>query len=138
MINKYLYALQEDESLNEFIVLPVAVLVAKLYKKYAQYKTIARHCTGKFGIERKRCFLLYKIAGLEKTKKEVLAFKATCEKWSTNKEKCLRNVEKQVAKLDKEIVALKQKLKSLKSSKPELVKTKVKEKIKQARNYGTN
>ena len=114
MINKYLkYLQEEDQQLNEFVVLPILLLVGKLYKKYVSYQKIALNCTTLSGVERKKCLIKYKIIGLEKTKNETLKFINTCKRWSTNVPKCINNVNKQVKKLDKEIGKQKRKLAKL-------------------------
>ena len=111
MVNIYLKFLQEDDKhLNEFIVLPVVILAAKLYKKYTEHKKIAIHCLGKTNIEKKKCFLIYKINAIEKTIIEVNKFKTTCKKWSTDIPKCITKVNKEVTKLTNEIKKLKTKL----------------------------
>jgi len=111
MINDYLKYIQEDDKqLNEFILLPMILLSAKIYKKYAEHKKIARYCLGKMGDKRKKCFIIYKINAIKKTIIEVKKFKPTCKKWSTNIPKCISNIDKEVIKLQKEIRKLKIKL----------------------------
>jgi len=114
MINRYLDYLQENtEELNEFVVLPVIILASKIYKKYMEHKKIAKHCLGKLGVDRKKCFIKYKINALRKTIIEVKKFKTTCQKWSTNIPKCISKINKEVVKLTKEINKLKTKLSRL-------------------------
>lgn len=115
MINKYLAYLQEEkeENLNEFIVLPIILLIAKAVKANAEHRKIAKHCIGYLGVERKKCFLKYKIQALEKTISESSNFKATCKKYAKNVPKCIKKVDREMQKLSNEIKTLKTKLAKL-------------------------
>jgi len=114
MINRYLNYLQEDkENLNEFILLPIILLIAKTIKIYTQHKRIAQYCIGTMGVERKKCFLKYKIQALEKIVLESPNFKETCEKYSKNIPKCIKKVDAEIERIIKEIIRLKAKLAKL-------------------------
>jgi len=111
MINNYLNFLNnEDQQLNEFIVLPMVMLSTKLYKKYHNFKIISKQCDGKQGIEKKKCFILYKINAFKKIYAETNKFKTTCKKWSKNVPKCISKVDKELEKTSKKINKLKIKL----------------------------
>lgn len=114
MINRYLNYLQEDEeNLNEFIMVPVVLLISKAIKLYTQHKRIAQYCIGSMGIERKKCFLKYKIEALEKVLSETNEFKETCKKYSKNVPKCIKKVDKEMIRITNEIKTLKTKLAKL-------------------------
>lgn len=115
MIDNYLKYLQEGNSknLNEFIVLPIILLINKIYKEYTNYKKLAAKCTKKTGKSKKECIIKHKILVLKKAKTKVISFKTTCKKWSTNIPKCLNRVQKEVEKIEKEINKLEIKLRKL-------------------------
>lgn len=114
MINNYLNNLQKDEeNLNEFIVLPIILIISKSIKLYVQHKKIARYCVGTMGVERKKCFLKYKIAALEKVLSESSGFKETCKTYSKNIPKCIKKVDEEMERITKEIKILKSKLAKL-------------------------
>lgn len=114
MINNYLKYLQEEEQhVNEFVVLPIVLISTKIYKKIIQHKKIAQYCIKTDGVERRKCFLKFRIKALEKTIQEISKFKKTCKKWSKNVPKCIAKVEKEIIELNKRIKKLQIKLKEL-------------------------
>jgi hypothetical protein len=92
------------KQIQEFIVFPAIMTVWNVYKKY--YSKAAKYCIGRGkirGKEKQMCFLKYKILSLKHAKKELLGYKSTCRRYSTNVSKCLKEVDNQLKKLDKEI-----------------------------------
>jgi len=114
MINDYLKYVQGDnQQLNEFVVLPMLVLTAKIYKKYFNYKKISKYCSNQEKESKKICFIKYKIRALVKTSNEVKQFKNVCKKWSADVPKCINKVDKQLLKISKDINKMKTKLTKL-------------------------
>ncbi len=110
MIDNYLNYLQEEK--QELIESPtiVAIMIAKIIKKYIGYKKIMSNCTTLNGKERKKCYYRYRIISLQKAKIKILSFKSTCDKWSKDVTSCYQNIIKQINKIDDEIKKLKRKL----------------------------
>lgn len=110
MINNYISHLQEkEESLNEFIVLPLLmVLIRKLYKKHLEHKKILENCLGLSGKEKKKCFIVHKLLALKKIKNTIRSLKGRCS--SEDEKKCVKKINREITKIDKEIASLKTKL----------------------------
>jgi hypothetical protein len=114
MINAYLNYIQEEiEELNEFVVLPLIVLINYSYKKYIAHKKLAKYCVGTIGVSRKKCFLIHKIKSLEKVKNEIDSLKSKCNQISKNEPKCIKKINREIEKINRQINILKTKLSKL-------------------------
>ena len=113
MINNYLKYIQEDsQQLNEFVI-PTIILMRKLYKKYINYKQMAKYCSTVKKPVRKKCYIQYQIKQLIKVQNEIKKFKPICKKWSKNVPKCLNKADKQFEQITRKINKLKNKLNQL-------------------------
>ncbi len=114
MIDKYLEHLHEDdEHLNEFVILPIIIIAHKIYKKHLEHKKIAMNCIGVLGVDRKKCFIKYKIDALTKAITELKSFTGSCKKNPKTASKCIAKINKELSKMKREIQTLKTKLAKL-------------------------
>jgi len=109
LLESYLDHIQED-SLNEFIIIPAIILAAAVYRQY--YSKAAKACSDMSWEEKQKCMLQYEVEALQRANKELTSGKKQCQDHK-DPPKCILHLDKKRKKYEEKIKKNKTKLKKI-------------------------
>ncbi len=96
LLESYLkYLQEEEETLQEFIIIPVIALLVRAYLKH--FSKAAKSCIGHNTYSKSICILEYRIKATRKIQSDLKKLQSKCVQ-TKNPEKCIINIAKKIAR----------------------------------------